>query len=281
MSLLNLTKAKILPTLIGELADAIAADVGNEQIGGAFLDSAHGDVRPIVDLVDLCSNLAEVSDGGVAAAAAQLEENLAAGTNGLIVKHETDPDFEGLHGLGIFVPAVTSGGDLKRLEVREEDYTRLALVNPAGNRWAQTAYHDLATLLEATNAAVAEMVVRAGASSRADREGVAQLLVGITRSFTKLEEAATRVEEQVVGVLDNPKAVSRARVGEEGLVRRPTLPAADARERAAATGEIGGRAGAAPPAGPAGRRRHAPASRPRSAISRMCLPPRNARCGGC
>jgi hypothetical protein len=46
---------------------------------------------------------------------------------GFVIKHESDPDLEGLHGLGIFAPSVTGAADLTRLELSEPSYRELAL----------------------------------------------------------------------------------------------------------------------------------------------------------
>ncbi len=214
LSLIDLGKATSLSTHVGSLAVALRKEITtpgvSRQIADAFLDSAHGDVRPIIDLFDLCSNLKKVvgADHIVTKASKLMgalksrgdlnkitQEPLEVRRDRLILKHESDPDFEGLHGLGIFAPAVTSGADLKRLELREKDYKALKLMRATKYLWARLVYHDLGSLLESTNEAMAQLVAGTGASSRDDREGVGQLLVAVTRSFDKLDRYAREGRE--------------------------------------------------------------------------------------
>ena len=108
LSILRPSKAAVLPDLIGPLAEALRAALSSpktsELVAGAFLDSAHGDVRPLIDLYDLCENLdnlADLKDTMVGKQARKVRDLLKEGRNGLIVSHKKDSDFEGLNGLGI------------------------------------------------------------------------------------------------------------------------------------------------------------------------------------
>jgi Clostripain family len=236
LSLVNLSKASVLSGHVTRLAKALQSGIATPEVGehvtDAFLDSAHGDVRPIVDLSDLCLNLQTVGDNAIVKAASSLNdalripaESLDVRRKRLIVKHEADPDFEGLHGLGIFAPAVTSGADLHRLELREEDYKRLNLIRATRSLWARLVYHELGFILESTNAAIAELVAGTGASSRDDREGVGQLLVAVTRSFDKLEGTVERVERTVNHALGAAAAApSRREAARSAAKLKPSLP---------------------------------------------------------
>ena len=64
--------------------------------------------------------------------ARKVRDLLKEGRNGFIVSHKEDSDFEGLNGLGIYAPAVTSGADLTRLELHPGDYRKLALSQETG-----------------------------------------------------------------------------------------------------------------------------------------------------
>ena len=209
LTLVNLAQAEALSDKVKGLAtvltDAISSPATGQHVAEAFLDSAHGDVRPLVDLSDLCSNL-KGADKSIERQATDVlnyleapsdDDTTAVKRKKLIVKHAFDPEFEGLHGLGIFAPAVTSATDLRRLELRRDEYEGLGLVQPKKNAWSRFVYHALAELLEPTNAAVAELVARTGASSQEEREGVQQLLVSVNRTFAKVEDAVKQVDRNV------------------------------------------------------------------------------------
>ena len=236
LSLVNLDQAKVLSSQVTRLAKALQRGIATPEVGQqvteAFLDSAHGDVRPIIDLSDLCLNLSQtVGDKAIVSAASMLRDELKILTDGtpdarrqrLIVKHEADADFEGLHGLGIFAPAVTSGADLRRLEVREKDYGQLKLIRATKQLWAQLVYRDLGSLLASTNAAIAELVAGTGASAQDDREGVAQLLVAVTRSFDKLDSTLAKVESSVGHALGGPAATGRPHAARTAAHAKPSL----------------------------------------------------------
>jgi hypothetical protein len=210
LTVLDLSKADGLLELVSELANALAQgirrDKARDQITNAFLDTAHGDVRPLIDLLDLCTKLQEVSDddvkNDVKSKAAALQRFLE--SKAFIVDHDGDPGFEGLHGVGIFAPAVTGAIDLMRLELSETDYKDLELMKSEGNRWARFVYHDLRDLLDEVINEVADFVRGTGATTREDWTGVAQLLVSVKRSFKNLERIHADVEESVMEILRHP-----------------------------------------------------------------------------
>ena len=61
LTLLDLTKAPKLETLLEKVTEALNSVIQKngtrEKIANAFLDTEHGDERPLIDLVDLCQNL--------------------------------------------------------------------------------------------------------------------------------------------------------------------------------------------------------------------------------
>ena len=128
LTLLGLGQAGELGNHIKELADALDSAVGRNgtgtQIAEAFLDTAHGDVRPLIDLFDLCNNLSNVGDQRITDAAEAVQEFLKEGAESFVVKHETGPELEGLHGVGIFALSVTGAADLMRLELSGPKSTR-------------------------------------------------------------------------------------------------------------------------------------------------------------
>src|SRR5262249_50734739 len=109
LTVLDLAEAGALRGDVGGLARALGAASQKrglpQQIADAFLDTAHGDVRPLVDVVDLCDKLAEIPESAITKAALALREFTTSGK--FVLRHESDPDFVGLHGVGIFAPSVT------------------------------------------------------------------------------------------------------------------------------------------------------------------------------
>jgi hypothetical protein len=208
LTLLNLKKAGDLAPHLKAVTDALRPVIKRnrvrDQIANAFLDTAHGEVRPLIDLFDLCERLMEI-DGtdapGVATAARELRTFLNR-KNGLIVepKPELAAELEGLRGLGIFAPSVTGAVDLTRLELSKESYQELSLVKKTG--WGDVVYEGLKDALEPVNKAVADFVSATGAVTREDRMGVAQLLLSIHRSFARLESTVTDSQHTVLGLLN-------------------------------------------------------------------------------
>jgi hypothetical protein len=223
LTLLDLGQAGALKPRLRTLSDALVAasenDYTKEQIANAFLDTAHGDVRPLIDLDDLCLNLASVEDDAVTKAAGDMRQLLEPERDGLIVHHRTDPAFEGIHGLGIFAPAVTGAADLTRLELSEPAYQELALTHDTEGVWAGLVYQNLKVLLDPVNKTVAAFVKAAGVASREDRTGVAQLLLSVNRAFARLQETAAGVKTDVLDILKTPTATATATAA-------PTAPTA-------------------------------------------------------
>jgi len=241
LSLLDLQHAKDLSAL-KPLSDAVKVALSKseyrERIAHAFQDTAHGDVRPLIDLKDLCDRLKEVGDEAVKSAATALSDSLkpkykdkaSAEANAkakakdrakdkLVVFHQADTDFEGLNGVGIYAPVITSAPDLARLELDRKEYTNLALLREASN-WTPLVYDDLRDPLDVANAAVIEFVARTGAGTLEQRGGVSQLLVGVWRSFDKVDYALRGVETEVKALLD-PSASSPASSQEKRLEPTP------------------------------------------------------------
>jgi hypothetical protein len=208
LTLLNLKTAGELKPLLSAVTDALKGVIERngvrDLIANAFLDTAHGDVRPLIDLFDLCDRLMEVGGpdtANVAAAAANLRTFLdREDTDRLIVYHKAPEELEGLQGLGIFAPSVTGAAELTRLELSKEHYKKLSLVQHT--HWADVVYEGLKDALEPVNKAVAEFVNGTGAVTREDRMGVAQLLLSVHRSFARLESTLTDSQKKVIGVLN-------------------------------------------------------------------------------
>jgi hypothetical protein len=222
LTLVDLTKAEALGELMKALASAVDQGIKRkrtrEPIGDAFLDTAHGSVRPLIDLVDLCEKLAGVDDESIAAAADAMGTFLRPGSDEFLIKYEGDADLEGLHGLGIFAPSVTGAADLTRLELSEPHYKALELVKYGDNRWAKLVYDDLRSALDPLNKAVAEFVKSSGATGVEERIGVAQLMVSIHRAFAKLDKTLTTTQDNVISVMDGNGAAGLGAMSAAQLV---------------------------------------------------------------
>jgi hypothetical protein len=230
LTLLNLQGAKDIRARLKEFATALAAaldparnrDKLREQIADAFLDTAHGDVRPLIDLFDLCERLTALDtvdldddDRETAAtvidAANEFRGFLKPGGQ-FVVQHRAVSELDGIHGVGIFAPAVSGASELIRFDSSRREYKKLRLVKDTG--WASVAYTRLKELLDPINRAVADFVNATATTGREDRLGLAQLLVSVHRSFTRLEKAVAESRRDVMEIVDGNGAA-------KGLVPGP------------------------------------------------------------
>jgi hypothetical protein len=234
LTLLNLDKVEGLKDPLKNLAGALTSSIKDktkgEQIVDAFLDTAHGDVRPLIDLYDLCEKAISIEE--LEDAAKKLREfprasentqhrsgchcrcspgrNLKFGVNApadCVVIHDSAPNIEGLHGIGIYAPSLTGETTLTRLELDDKMYKALELMAYA-SEWPTLVYTELNTLLKPMNEVVRQLVKNTGATLREDRTGVAQLLLSVDRSFIKLEAAVNKTRGCVMSSLGNGKSTS-------------------------------------------------------------------------
>jgi len=226
LTAVNLRAAGDMQRHLAELTQTLAAetedvDLGDE-IADAFVDTTHAEVRPLIDLVDLCDRLAQLNDrraSPIVKAALKLSLFLKTDDDAkrLILKHKASGDVDGLSGLGIYAPSVTGAADLKRLQLDRGDYDKLALVRSLIDEkthrgWADIVFTDLKRLLSPLNQAIAEFVNGTGAVgadpgsvAADDRTGVGQLLLSVHRSFVKLGKAVSDAQRQLTG-MSNGKA---------------------------------------------------------------------------
>ena len=231
MSVLNLDAAGTLTGLVAELGDALVNVVeGTDkgagerltQIRSAFLATAAGDVRPLVDLVDLadrlldvCADLKELAPhpslealGSVARRLTTFLAPVKEATHEATQRPETPRlvtclaqhrDLEGLNGIGIFAPFVTDERDLKRLGLDAATpltgrpaYEKLALAK-AATAWAPLVFDGLRAALPEP---VMAGVEGSGAGTRADRSAVTQMLASLDSTLDALDRriAVTRVK---------------------------------------------------------------------------------------
>jgi hypothetical protein len=251
MTRINLEAAAGLPdgfdisARIDRLARAIRAyiapgekfDVRREAaVRDVFLAAASGDVRPLIDLDDLCVDLTELADdikSELAEAAAGVQD-LA---DILEVDTQRHPDLRDLHGVGIYAPFVTSDEDLRRLGLLDagssraggpksttpgsEEYRRLSIfVNRPS--WPDLVYADLR---KEVNPALMDALAGRGGGTRADRHDVVQIVLSIDSSFNKLDrllESASELLEQLRPWKPTTKPGSGTAAA---LVTEPPVPA--------------------------------------------------------
>jgi len=207
MSQLDLTHIGDFQSRFNALVDGLVGAVESTDgragerrahIRAAFMSTAAGDVRPLLDLFDLCQRLEAMCDDllvfepkakalvDLKEAATALKSFLAPGKPFLFSQRH--PDLEGLFGLGVFAPFVTSDKDLTRLGLSAEKdtgrdaYEKLALMQ--GSRWPALVYDDLRAGLPSDVLATIE---GSGASIRADRSAVAQMLAAVDSTFDTLD----------------------------------------------------------------------------------------------
>ena len=82
-------------------------------------------------------------------------------------------------------------------------------------------FKNLKDLLEPVNKEVAEFVKGTGAASLEERTGVAQLVMGVHRSFVKLEQTLKNAQATVTGALNGPGHYPGA-ISSAALYTRPT-----------------------------------------------------------
>jgi hypothetical protein len=211
LTAINLAAAEDLERKLAPLSSALVSAIGDAATGkliaDAFLDTAHADSRPLIDLVDLCDRLQQIeapSAATVKNAASELETFLNSDdSQRLVVKKNGLGDLEGLNGVGIYAPSVTGAAELTRLDLDQPNYDKLALVQKlkADRGWSGLVYSDVRRLLAPVNTVIAEFVNGTGASGIEDRTAVAQLLLSAYRSFVKLGSAVTDTQSELNKIL--------------------------------------------------------------------------------
>jgi hypothetical protein len=222
MSLLHLERAKAAARPFADLAAAVQGTIcgsganavtARAHIRAAFLATSAGDVRPLLDLYDLCEELIGVSlDLKVLAPDPSLDalERAARTIQRDVNPLKADPmvfahggaGTEGLHGIGVFAPFVTADSDLKRLGLADgvpegrAEYEQLALVRDTP--WPSLVFDGLRSGLPAD---VAVAIEGSGASSRIDRTAVAQMLVSVDSVFDVLDRRIAATAAKVLAAM--------------------------------------------------------------------------------
>jgi hypothetical protein len=240
-----LSRFKALALAVMNVVGATDSDASDRlaHVRAAFLSAGVGEVRPLIDLADLCQKLLDLAadldsldavapgvDDMKDAAKGILDflkpadkekpERIQAPGRFLVLKKQTG-ERRGLNGMGVFAPFVTDPADLKRLEIGNEPALAVASTGSGGSRAAQTArnvkteqrsgrtrYEGLGLMMgtrwadlvydvlrAGLPAAVIDNVESSGATSRADRAAVTQMLVAVDSLFDVLDRRVAAVRE--------------------------------------------------------------------------------------
>lgn len=258
MSLLNLTDLDAFKTTFGALADSIAAVARGVAPGASdrlahlratFLSAGVGEVRPLIDLRDLCRRLIALADDLDALqrqtepvtdmrreATVLLEalepEDAGALRNSihssrLVIASKQTGDPRGLNGLGIFAPFVTDPGDLKRLGLDRDSRPSASgrgltdgdvelgrdaykrLELVVGTPWEALVYDTLRAGLPTD---VLDSFQASGAASLEDRSAVSQMLAAVDSLFDGLDRQVERARFVTLGDTKLPIGPLRGRV---------------------------------------------------------------------
>jgi cysteine peptidase C11 family protein len=287
MTVLNLAAAEKMKTQLERLAVAIQEEIAGERATSAalaffrdmFMSATAGDVRPLVDLVRLCTALADPDQPEGKPVQSNAEALLRTLNEGepearLIASHFCHPDLDDLNGLGIYVPSVADHGILRLLELEDpaEDgkpagpgdkaapgqtsgrtmYESLDLFAMTGRQkaaWPALVYDGLRAAiprdLQVTIDGIAEM-------QSGDRADVAQIIMAIEASLNQFDRVVARAGKAIKSAfrLDPARQKLTPIFGRPALrlLSRPTPSAGSAPRPNAEMPKSGG--AAPPPASP-------------------------------
>lgn len=281
MSLLNLAQLdkddirEHLRALTREIHAYMAGDPKRvNEMRDIFLSTHAGDVRPLIDINDLCDRLTlplTAPDSERTKAAAQVRTTAAALQQVLRGDQKDTPGVsaDGLGGIGIFVPAVTDPEHLRRLELLDpgddgdqppKDYWKLSLFKPRDGKsswplkesdgkssWPHLVYRSLAAPMPDV---FVKAVVGTGATARADRLDIARIMISIDAEFNSLDRVLESERKQVDQMgqfaYKLPNLDALAGFGAPDVRLLPPLSASDlerVRTADAARGDLKSRAG--------------------------------------
>jgi hypothetical protein len=211
---------------------------GRAHVRDIFIGAAAGDVRPLIDLDDLCADFGESESESLRQVATDIREALKT----VVIGNERHPELEDLRGLGIFVPFVTDEADLKRLQLLEADensnqngnqskelkeltgqkeYESLSIFDGAATSWPRLVYDDLRHEISPE---LSDCIAGIEAPSRVDRGDVTQIILGIDSAFNKLDRVLSDARTHVANCLRPSEGGSNGSPSTNGQSRRFGLP---------------------------------------------------------
>jgi hypothetical protein len=236
MTLLKLESAPQLKPFVQGLATAIGSDLTPQKathIRDVFTATATGDVRPLIDLKELCTALSETEPS-----LTELKHTADNLLSGLILKHESHPTLkDSLNGIGIYAPFVTDEKDLRRLELvvangdatRNGDqkgrvaYERLELFEGSDDTptsWPKLVYDGLRSEIPFE---LMTSIRGIGVTNRTERGDIAQIIMSIDASFNMLDHATAIAKRHVVEDLQQAPTKSGLTSGTPKGFGRPWL----------------------------------------------------------
>jgi len=221
--------------LIQKFADAIRDEsrsngpFGDRRayVRDVFLAAASGDVRPLIDLEDLCLDFGDAESEELRMRA----EAVRAFLPSFVVSHKGHPELvDELHGVGIFAPFVADDEDLRLLELQDEKrngtghkrnghgqektgrqaYEGLELFK-RGKAWPRLVYDELR---QPAPSEFLASLTGLGADSPKDRRDINQIVLAIESSFNKLDrvlaEGGKSLDTELVSVTSRASSVQQS-----------------------------------------------------------------------
>jgi hypothetical protein len=240
MSLLNLEAANELPVLLCKLTSEIKAEISPQgkfssikldYVRDTFMSTAAGEVRPLIDIRDLCTGFRDADSGPLA----EMEDEVKARLDQLVTYSSGHPDLSDLNGIGIFAPFITDEHDLERLGLQDtpsaddeddaeaknkktgrEEYQDLA-ISRSVPEWPRLVYDELRREIPSE---IMCALTAIGAPKREDRRDIARIVLSIEGSFNKLDRIIANARKCVKDDLENaakgaPKPRGRDAVAQE------------------------------------------------------------------
>jgi Clostripain family len=229
-----------LKELIGQFADEIRAEAfANGKVGAkgrgpvrdTFIGAAAGDVRPLIDLHDLCEDFGTAESLNLQEVAKKIRSSL----DTVIVHRDQHPDLEDLKGIGIFAPFVTDEADLKRLQLLEDrdnangngnrsrdfkemtgqkEYESLSIFEGLTGAWPRLVYDDLR---QEISPELLDCIAGIDATDRVDRGSLAQIVLGIDSAFNKLDRVLSAARTHVDECLRPSNGTAKRKVGKSAV----------------------------------------------------------------
>jgi Clostripain family len=218
MSLLNLGAAEPLKDLLKRLAAEIKGEAivdGKfssprlDFVRDIFLGAAVGDVRPLLDLRDLCQDFSDAESDELKKVASEIDAALET----LVEHHDEHSELDDLNGIGVFAPFVTDERDLRQLQL--QDFATNGNGNHSSAKLGRTAYEEL-DIFDGTKAwprlvydelrkeispEILTCITSIDATRPQDRRDVTQIILAIDSAFNKLDRVLAAARLHIDGTL--------------------------------------------------------------------------------
>ena len=183
------------------------SDDRRAYVRDVFLAAAYGDVRPLIDLEDLCRDFGDAATEALRTITAAVLTFLPS----FVVRHKGHPQLlEHLHGVGIFAPFVADDEDLKRLELQDDTrnggpqtksgpqtktgrraYQSLQLFTSKNATWPQLVYDEL------RQTAASEFTTALPDSGSENNRDIRKVVLPIESSFNQLDRVLDECRRRI------------------------------------------------------------------------------------